>query len=267
MLASRASDPALDGLLKDAGRVMTAFSAAYLHASGGLTLPRLKELLKGFGVASPGRARALLIYLHYLGYVEPIPALRRGQAAVYAANARFLKTYRKHQRAVLDAVTVLEPAAGLVFDRFDAPGVFESFVAHQGDAFLDGTRQGHAPAVQRIYYQVFLHRHAGIQIVQGLLTDAADDDVFPPAGPIPFSTNEAARRCKVSRVHVRRMLQDAVAGGLIEADAGAVRFTPQGREAVDWSYASQMIVFLTAAARALATCSELVSDLAEERVA
>ncbi len=266
MLASRAGDPALDGALKDAGRTMAAFSTAYLHSSGGLTLPRLKELLAGFGIASTGRARALLIYMHYLGFVEPKAARMGGQPAVYSASPRFLQIYRKHQRAVVDAIQVLEPAVGLVLDRFDAPGVFEAFVTHQGDAFLDGTRQGHAPPSQGAYYKAFLHRLGGIQTIMTLLA-RSEGDAFPPERPVAFSAAAAAKQFKVSRIHMRRVLDSGVAAGFIELGDGTVRLTPEGRAAVDWSFASQMIVFLTAAARTLKARPDLVARPGEEQVA
>jgi hypothetical protein len=72
MMAAGAGDKKLDGIFKDAGRYVAAMLAIHLHTSGGLTLPRLKELCKAFGFLSPGRARAMLIYLQYLGYVELI---------------------------------------------------------------------------------------------------------------------------------------------------------------------------------------------------
>src|SRR5689334_19381779 len=66
-------DKALDGMFKDAGRYVAAMCAAYLDASGGITLPRLKELCIRSGYMSSGRARALLLYLVYLRYVELLP--------------------------------------------------------------------------------------------------------------------------------------------------------------------------------------------------
>lgn len=263
MLACGDEDPALDAMLKDAGRTMAAFSTAYLHASGGLTLPGLKELLAGFGVASPGRARALLIYLLYLGFAELTPVREPGKPAVHLPTARFLETYRDHQRAVADAVHVLEPAVGLMLDGFDAPGVFETFVQQMGDAFLDAVRQGHAHAA---YDRVFMHRNAGIQIMHALLADAPGE-AFPPEQAIPFSTSAAARRFKVSRVHVRRLLDAGEAESLLYLEDGAVRLTPEGREAVDWIFATQLIVFLTSAARTLKARPELLAAAGEVRVA
>jgi hypothetical protein len=65
------ADRLLDGVLKDAGRNVAAKCLAYLHVTGGLTLPRLKALCASTGLVSSGRARMLLIYLQHLGYARP----------------------------------------------------------------------------------------------------------------------------------------------------------------------------------------------------
>src|ERR1700744_3813316 len=56
MMAAGDADKALDGIFKDAGRYLAAVLAIYLHVSGGLTLPRLKEICPATGFLSPGRA-------------------------------------------------------------------------------------------------------------------------------------------------------------------------------------------------------------------
>jgi len=259
MLDAGDADRLLDGILKDAGRNVAALSAIHLHFSGGLTLPRLKTLCASFGLVSPGRARALLLYLRYLGYVEPSGA--RGGAALYVPTARFLNTWRNHLRAVLRAVQVLEPVEiGRLLDRFDAPGVFETYAKILCDVFLEG--MPHA-SMESPYFRVFMHRNAGIQIMHTLLA-ASTGDVFPPAQPIAFSLAAAARRFKVSRIHVRRLLDAGERDGLLRLSAdGAVQFEPAGRDAIDYVFATQMIRFLSAAARTLALNPNLAETTAQ----
>jgi hypothetical protein len=254
MLAAGEADPAIDGMQKDAGRSAAGLCAAYLHASGGLTLPRLKALMATFGLVSPGRARALLIYMHYLGYLEMRRVRERGKSVLYKPTAHFLSSHREHMRAVIDGVLVLEPAVGRLLDRFEAPGVYDAFVRSMGECFLDGSRQGHD---QDVYFRVFMHRHAGIQIMHALLAEAPEA-AFPPEGPLPFSGAAAARRFKVSRVHVRRLLEAGRAEGLLELGDGTVALTPAGREAVDWVFATQMILYLITVARTLKAMPQLM---------
>jgi hypothetical protein len=257
MLEAAAEDPALDGIFKDAGRKVAALAAAHLHMSGGISLPRLKALMTEFGLASPGRARALLLYMIYLGFVELKPVREAGAPARYIATGKFLATYRTHLALLAEALAIIAPAAREIASNIQDPAIFGSFIRHLTRGFLDGTRQGHDVDA---YYQVFLHRNAGTQILYQLL-DSAPDSVFPPDTAVPFAIATAARRFRVSRMHVRRMLTAGEAAGLITLPDRAVLFTPAGQAAVEWVFATKMIVYLGAAARTL--CDRPARDAAE----
>jgi hypothetical protein len=259
MLAAGDADRKLDGILKDAGRNVAALCAVYLHFTGGLTLPRLKALCASFGFISHGRARALLLYLRYLGFVERATTHKKGAPALYVPTPRFLDTWRDHQRTALNALQSLEPSVGLLLDRFDEPGVFETFSKKLCEAFLDTAQQ---TDVNAPYFRVFLHRNAGIQIVHALLSADADD-VFPPIRSIPFSLSATARRFRVSRIHVRRLIDAAEHEGLLRySDDGAVTLEPAGRKTIDYVFATQMIRMLTVAARTMKARQEQVEHIA-----
>ena len=259
MLAAGDADRLLDGILKDAGRNVAALCAVHLHFTGGLTLPRLKTLCASFGLISAGRARALLLYLRYLGFVERATTHKKGAPALYVPTPRFLDTWRDHQRAVLNAVQILEPAIGLLLDRFDEPGVFETFSKKLCEAFLDAAR---STDVDAPYFRVFMHRNAGIQIVHTLLSADAGE-AFPPARPIPFSLSATARRFRVSRIHVRRLIDAAEREGLLHySDDGMVALESVGRKTIDYVFATQMIRFLMVAARTMNAGLEQVAHIA-----
>jgi DNA-binding IclR family transcriptional regulator len=253
MLQDAAGDPALGDMLRDAGRTVAALSAAYLHASGGLTLNRLKAFIAGFGLVSPGRARALLHLMLHLGYVRPDPDTR---PQAYSLTPRFLASYARHEASLLDAAALVEPAVRLVQHNLGSPAVMNALVAEQGAAFVAGSGQtrGHED-----WYRTFMHRLAGIQMLHGLVADA---ESFPPTGRIAFSSRETARRFQVSRVHVGRMLRAAVRHGFLELEPGAVQFTDAGRQALDWLYSSRLCVHLASAARTLKAHPELAQPKA-----
>ncbi len=260
-LAMAASDRALDGLMKDAGRTVAGLCALHLHVSGGLTLPRLKALCADFGLVSPGRARALLLYMRYLGYVEPAAETRRGGPAVYAPTARHWAGWLSLQRGIVATVALLEPAAGRLAEALDRPGVLEAYTRAESQSFLEGARQAD---LDMAYFRVFMHRNGGIQIVHALLTASAED-VFPPRQPIPFSAPAAARRFGVSRMHVRRLMEAARAHDLLTQDAdGAVTFTAAGREALDYVFSTQMIRHLISAGRTLQARPDLATPAQPE---
>ncbi|HTY48251.1 MAG TPA: hypothetical protein VMB48_01010 [Steroidobacteraceae bacterium] len=249
MLTQAETDRALDAILKDAGRNVAAKCLAYLHVTGGLTLPRLKALCASTGLVSPGRARLLLIYLRHLGYATPSPRGDPKAPTRYDPTAQFLETWRRQMRATLESVAVLESEVSGVITRLDQPAVFDSYVRCISEAYLEGLKDIDTGDP---FFQTFMHRYAGTQIVHSLVIAASD--AFPPQDPIAFNSTETAKRFSVSRLHVRRMMDAAQRTGLLRLTEGALVWTPEGRAAVDHIYATQLIVFLVSAARTVRTC-------------
>jgi hypothetical protein len=224
MLAAGDKDKALRGIFKDAGRYIVAMLAIYLHLSGGLTLARLKDFCTMSRLVSPGRARALLLYLRYLGYVELFPVRGPGKAARYMPTAHFLASWSLHLKAGLDAIAHIEPAAASLRDRLDSSAVFDAFARLQADGLRETSSGSYE--MDTAFFRVFLHRHAGSQIIFLLL---ATNETFPPQGATPFSLAAASRRFGVSRIHIRRLLDAGAAEGLLRSDGeGSVTFEDAG---------------------------------------
>lgn len=256
MLAAGDADPVLDGVLKDAGRNVAAMCCVHLHFSGGLTLPRLKALCAQFGLVSPGRARAMLLYLRYLRYVEPLPAMR-GTAQLYGPTQAFLTAWSRLIHAVLRAMQILEPGVEVLASQFHKAGVFEACARHACELILLTANQGN---LESPYFRIFMHRYAGRQIVNTLL-QASGNDTFPPREPIPISLTGAAERFGVSRIHVRRLLNAAQEEGLIRrCDESTVMFEEKGRAFLDLFFATQLIRFLAAGARTLKERPDLLES-------
>ena len=219
MLQVSAQNRALDGIFKDTGRYVTAALVVYLHMLGELTLPKLKAYCMASGFLSPGRARALLAYLRYLNFIaQPEDAPGRGPTR-YAATEMLMTAWRLHLRAALGAACVLEPAARVVAERLDEPEIFTLF----GRLHIAGllTRGSAEATLDATFLRVIMHRHAGNQLLWSLM--ATTTTAFPPQEPIPLSVAGTARRFGVSRIHVQRMLDDAVETGLIRrTEAGAI---------------------------------------------
>lgn len=245
MLEAGAADRRFEGLSKDAGRYLAAAWAAYLHGSGELTLPRLKEAGVASGFLSPGRTRDLLNYLLHLRFIELDRPSAPGAPARYALTADFTATWRGMLRAALEAVRVMEPAVGAVLERLDEPETFAALARLQSGGLLEVSN---VIVQDDPYVRVFMHRHAGTQILWTLF-EAGEGD-FPSPGPIPVSIAELARRFAVSRIHIKRMFDEAAEAGLISRDAsGAITLEPPMRDYVRQHYAGQMLALLIAAAR------------------
>jgi len=252
-LAAGEKDKALASIFKDAGHYVAAMVAIYLHLTGGLTLPRLKELCVSSGFVSPGRARALLLYLQYLGYVELFPVRDGRRASRYIPSASFLNAWRNQLRAALGGALLVEPAAARILDRLDSTPVFERFAKTHAVGLLEA-----APAQDNTANaRAILHRNAGTQIVWSLIV-ADEADPFPSGKALPFSVAGAARRFGVSRIHVRRILEAASQEGLLRVESdGRVAFEEFGRSTLALLYAGQLVQILRAAVVTLSEAPEL----------
>ncbi len=255
MLRAAEGDQALDGMVKDAGRFLAANWAVYLHLTGGLTLPRLKDLCATSNLLSPGRARAVLIYLQYLGYVRPLPLAARGETRRYAPTPSLMRAFQTQIQAGLEAACVIEPAMASVLTRLDEPAALEKFLKIQGDGFVIV-----APLSDQTspFFRIFLHRHAGMQMLHLILVSAAEEDGFPPRGPVSISAAAAARRLRVSRPHVMRLLADAEREGLLtRGPGGTVTLSASTRDSIQRMLAARLIGYMICAAKTAREISPL----------
>jgi hypothetical protein len=254
-----ASDKALDGAGKDAGRYFAAMLVVYLHVSGQLTLPNLKAYCTKSGLLSPGRARALLSFLRYLKFIDQVPAELRKGPARYTATPALLIAWRHQLRAALQAACVIEPGVRIVLDRLDDPEIFFTFIQIQTNEMIAilGNNDAHREAP---FMRILIHRHAGARILLSLLAAA---DEFPPAKPIPLSVSGTAQRFGVSRIHVQRMLDEAQSEGLLtRTDRGEIVFTESAKTYMRFFYPMQIIHLLSAAAKTIAARPDLVKTAA-----
>jgi hypothetical protein len=137
---------------------------------------------------------------------------------------------------------------GLLLSRIEDDDVFARFTRIQGEGlFASAQTADQGMPLMR----VFVHRHAGTQIMWTLLL--ADDETFPPAKAIALSVGALARRFDVSRIHLRRMLDSAAREELLALNKdGTVALTPTMRAQLNTLYTTQLILLLSAAAQTLA---------------
>ena len=196
-------DPTLLGIFKDAGRYVCAMWAIHLHVSGGLSLQSLKAFCAASRLLSPGRARAVLLYMRYLGYI--VPARERRVPTVYVPTPRFEAAWTLHMRLAMEACCAIEPAARLVVERMDDPVVFACVVRTQGESLFNGARKAD---LDNSLFKVFKNRHAGGMVLASLMTSGRDGD-YPPHSFVMPSATDLAARFQVSRIQVRRILSEA----------------------------------------------------------
>jgi hypothetical protein len=255
MLAAAARDRAFDGIAKDGGRYVATEWALYLDATGGLTLPRLKEICAASGILSPGRARAVLLFLRYLRYVDLTREQTGDGPALYRPTRSLIDAWRLMTRQRMTASRLLEPALDLVIDQLEEPKVLEAIFRHQGSGmFLVASRVDK----NNPFLDIFLHRHAGVQMLHTIVVSADPDDEFPPLKPVPITIATIARQLNVSRTHVKRMLSAAERAGLLSGvDDGALVLKEPMRFAMRYVLATTLMANIIVASKVVRERPEL----------
>lgn len=212
----------LSRLLRDFGRFAAGCWAIYLEATpGGLTVARLSEALRGTSISGPGRARAILTYLRFIGYVEPAPTEGDGRDRRYRTTSAMREAFRERIRGELQVRAGLDPAMAKMVDDFDH--CFTDFMIVVSEVSLATL---HLPQKMGGEVDLFSERYAGMVILCELMACGAADDVFPPRGRLTFTVAEIARRCDTSRMQVSSLLKTArAAGALLPMDGGGERFS------------------------------------------
>jgi hypothetical protein len=241
-------DPALDAIRMDGGRFVAGCWAMALHADGGLTLPRFKEKCASSGLMSAGRARTLLQFFQHVGYVDAIGAERAGAAVRYAPTETFLAAWVTIMQPSLEAASLIEPSVRPVLSRIGRPDVLTCFMSHVAGSFLAAA----VPAPESPFERAFISPAAGLQFVDLVLAAADEDDDVPPRRSFAVSLNASAKRLRVSRAHVRRLLAGAESEGLLTGNgAGRMSFTEDGRRYIRHVLAFRLYGLISCAERTM----------------
>lgn len=260
MLAVSAEHPALDKVFKDAGKYVAAMCATALHDEG-LTLVGLKALCARFGLLSAGRVRALLLYMRYLGFVSMRSDRSAGDPVRYIVSAPFLSLWRIHLKAALTAASILDPDAEAAANRLDDADFFSRFCRLHAEGLAE--TMGYEPPDFAIL-KVFINRNAGAQISWTLLFQGKVE--FPPTGPVYLQRAALARRFGVSRVHIRRIIQDACDEDLLKPiDDGRFQFTERARQQFRFLYGAQLTQLTMTSRRALEMSRGAATQIASGR--
>ncbi|MFY7760342.1 hypothetical protein [Aquidulcibacter sp.] len=243
MLVMSDQDRAVDGIFKDAGRFVAAMCAVSMREEG-VTLVKLKALCARFGLLSAGRARAVLLFLRYLGYVDVWGQKSANGTTIYKVNPTFIAAWRLQLEAIFTSLELLDLRIGKLLDHLEDDAIFDAICASQIDELADDVE-----ALNRFpeITQIFVNRSAGSQVLWYLLSFHRDE-VFPSPKPVPLNPSILAERFNVSTVHIRRILNAAVNANLLRwADEGHVVFTPKALANLYDFYGAQMSCLLRTA--------------------
>jgi hypothetical protein len=209
----------LNWLMDDRARLLFGYFALYLHftrdpreSSSGLTPTRMKAMCVELDVCSPGRAAAMLSLMRFGGYLETAPATRDLRQRPLIATDKLIALIADRQRVHFSAMVRLFPDGSALLQALERPEFLSGLVVAMARYYREGFRLvTHAPGLE-----LFGERNAGILILASLLIAGEPDDTMPPRRPVPISISAMARRFKVSRPHVLKLIREAEADRLIE---------------------------------------------------
>lgn len=207
----------LNALINDCGRNAIAVLALYLHrtaapgdARSGLTVGRMKAICADQDIASPGRIEALIMMMRAFGFVRPLPDGGDRRVRRLEPTERLTAILHERWDTVLGAMTPIFPEAGHARAALSDEAFERALVQRFGAYFLSGFRLMDDPETMGLFGQ----RNGGLAVAFTLLTAGTPDDLARRI-PVPVSISALARQFGVSRVHVRKMLRDAVAAGYL----------------------------------------------------
>jgi IclR helix-turn-helix domain len=203
-------NPLLSRAAKDIKQLFYGYFVLYLHARDGITLTAIRDVCREIGLASRGRALAILVHLRAIGYIHADPNKTDGRVRRYLPSEQMTTALRGVITDDLQAFCLIEPTAVGIAERMTEPEFFKAFVLRLGKGLLDAVK---ASPVSEVSH--FVDRDAGMIILSYILATAEDGDAYPPRGPVRMSVTELSKRFKVSRSHVFRLLRDAEKLGLL----------------------------------------------------
>jgi hypothetical protein len=147
-------------------------------------------------------------------------------------------------------MTPLLPDGEAILAALDDPAVRLALVISMVERFRAGFRFiSHAPGLG-----LFGERNAGLFVLMSLIIAGEADDSVPPSRPVPISMAALARRFRVSRPHVLKLLRDAADGGFIARsgqEGNRIVIRPQLGEATQIFFATMYLFFADCAREAM----------------
>jgi len=206
--------PLMSHISKDIVRMFYGYFALSLDARGGLTLSAMQQLCKELGISSPGRAHAMMIHMRMIGFITPNPDASNRRVKPYIPTPSMEAAFREVMIEEVQAFALLNPRAAdlprLLADR----DFFKAYLRAIGEGLTNLIRHPRPNAIAH-----FANRNGGMLILYKICESAAEEDCYPPRGPVRISVAGLSKQYGVSRSHVLKLLRDAEALGYLRRDA------------------------------------------------
>ena len=200
----------MNRILNDRGRMLAAYLALDLYFTDplrrGFSVVQLRDVAAWHGIASRGRMTAWVASLRLLGLLEDVAPERPRRLRPTAKLLLFVRIRMEDMYRAIGAFYPLGPAVG---PRLQQDGFLAGIVAGFTEPFRAGQRVLDAtPELARLAEQ-----EAGITVLLSILLKDAARQAITIAG--------LAREFAVSRAHVRGILLEVAALGLVGRVPGA----------------------------------------------
>lgn len=213
-VARHTGNPLMSRNLKDVRRSIYGMFTLYLDARGEFSLKAIREVCAELGFASPGFAAAILMRLRMMGFITRDTAPSDKRMRRYIASPVMKRGYMDVFRNELLAFGCIEPEALDAAEALKDPEVFRHYALTAGRGLSRIVRTAQPNPITP-----FATRDAGLPILYEIALSGAQDDTYPPRGPVRMAVAPLARKFEVSRSHVLRLLREAETLGLLRRDA------------------------------------------------
>jgi hypothetical protein len=231
--------------MPDRVRYIISVFALHLHFAGrpndphsGLIASRLAKLCVERKICSVGRAEAMLGIMREFGHLVPAPSEEDRRLRRLVPAESLFAWHRRRCTHFFAASAKVMPQYADAFAAFDTAEFMPKFMRHLAESHVAGFHYVEQVPDIKLFYE----RNAGGAILMSIMLAGAGDETFPPSRPVSISLSAIARDFEVSRVHVRRMIQDAVSAGLLERiGADQLKIPPRLADAVRRLAATYML--------------------------
>jgi hypothetical protein len=224
--------------------LMMQWASPSQYAPQGVTMARMKAACTRLNYCSPNRVESVMAIMRLFGYVRIEPDPYDQRVKVIVPTEKLVGNYVERWRRHFQAMTLVMPEGETGLAALEHPHFAAAFLREISRAYSAGLRVANAsPEID-----TFLDRNCGMMVLLFLVSRGVPDETAPQAVRAAMTISGLARRFGVSRAHVRKLLADAEAEGLVGDATGEtpIRLLPRVMAGVEKFYAGTFLTFAQA---------------------
>jgi hypothetical protein len=235
--------------------LMMQWASSSQHAAQGVTMARMKAACTRMNYCSPNRVESIMAVMRLFGYIRLETDPYDHRVKVIVPTEKLIGNYVERWRRHFHAMTLIMPEGETGLAALKHEHFAGAFVREISREYSAGLRVANASRE----IDTFLDRNCGMMILLFLVSKGVPDETITGALRATVSISGLARRFGVSRPHVRKLLADAEAEGLVGDATGEtpIRLLPRAIEGFEKFYASTFLTF----AQAIRAAAQEMEDI------